>query len=160
METARHLHIVDAETGEQLDGCPSCAVLEDKLKGAERDLNGWRARYAELHRDKWAQAQASKVWPFAVEVFDYWREKCNHPNCEWDLARFTLVEPFLKRTKYGKTIEERVALCRRAIDGYAFDCFVTTRRNGSTRRHDGFDLIFRDASHFEEGVNKAPRVAA
>lgn len=161
MTRPAHLHLIDPETGEVTEqACPSCQQLEDKLKGAERDLNTWRARFAELSRDKWAEAQQSKYWPFAVEVFEYWRERCNHPNSAWTLDRYLLIEPFLKQRKYGKTLEDRRDLCKRAIDGYAYDCFVTTRRNGTKRRHDGIDLIFRDAAHFEEGCNRAERKAA
>jgi hypothetical protein len=144
---ARHLRIIDAD-GVELDGCPACSRKDDELAGLQRDIRGWAARYAELKRDKEAEAQRSRYWPAAREVFEHWQTVCNHPRSGWNADRFFLVEPFLK--KHG------VDMCKRAADGYAFDCFVTTRRNGSKRRHDGWELIFGDVGHFEEGVNKAP----
>lgn len=145
---ARHLRVID-EDGIELDGCPACARKDDELAGLQRDIRGWAARYAELKRDKESEAQRSRYWPAALEVFEHWQTVCKHPRSGWSADRFFLVEPFLK--KHG------VEMCKRAIDGYAFDCFVTTRRNGSKRRHDGWELIFGDRGHFEEGVNKAPR---
>ena len=50
-----------------------------------------------------------------------------------------------------------VELCRRAVEGAAYDPFVTKRKNGSTKRHDDWGLIFRDDQKFEEFCNKAPR---
>jgi hypothetical protein len=85
-------------------------------------------------------------------VFEYWQATCRHPRATWNAERFFLVEPFVK--KHG------VEMCKRAVDGAAFDPFVTTRRNGSTKRHDGFDLIFRSVDKFEEFANRAPRKAA
>lgn len=156
-EPARHLRAVDEDGVIVEGGCPNCSQLEDKLSGAERDLNTWRLRYAELKRDKLAEAKQSEHWPFAVELFAYWGEKCNHSNSAWTLDRFQMVEPFLKNRKYGKTIEERAALCRRAIDGIAFDPFITNRKNGTKKRHDGWHLIFdRGADVFEERCNAAP----
>lgn len=151
-EPARHLHIVDAETGEQLDGCPACAKFVDQVKGLERDLRSWRARYAELSRDKEAEAQRSRYWPAALEVFTYWQEVCRHPRSAWGADRFYLIEPYVK--KHG------VEMCKRAVDGAAFDPFITTRKNGTKKRHDGWHLIFGAPEKFEECVNKAPRTAA
>lgn len=147
---ARHLRVIDAD-GIELDGCPSCSVKDDHIAGLQRDIRGWTARYAELKRDKEADAKKNTLWPAAVELFEYWQSVCKHPRAGWDADRFYLVEPFLK--------SDGMDLCRRAIDGAAFDPFVTTRRNGSKKRHDGWELVFRDRSKFEEFVNKAPGAA-
>lgn len=151
-EPARHLHIVDAQTGDVLDSCPGCSKLEDQVKGAEKDIRAWRARYADLARDKEAEARKSQYWRPAIEVWDYWRERCSHPKAVWNADRFFLVEPFLKA--------DGAEMCKRAIDGAAFDPFVTTRRNGSKKRHDGWELIFRDRGKFEEFACRAPRAVA
>lgn len=151
-EPARHLYVVvDADTGEKLDGCPGCARRSDEIEGLQRDIRGWAARYADIKRDREADAQHSRLWPAAVELFEYWQSACNHPRAGWCADRFFLVEPFLKR--HG------IAICKRAVDGAAFDPFVTTRRNGSKKRHDGFELIFRSPEKFEEFCNRAPRPA-
>lgn len=148
-EPARHLHVIDADTGEVVkDGCPNCAVLEDHIAGLERDIRGWTVRYANLKRDKDAEARDHELWPKAYEVFKYWRERCRHPRCKFTPERFALLLPFLN--------DHGSEACQRAIDGAAFDPFVTRRKNGSLKRHDGFELVFRDAGKFEEFVNRAP----
>lgn len=142
------LRVVD-ENGELHDDCPGCAALADQLKGAERDINAWRLRYADLVRDAEAEAKADPLWDDCRALFDHWRETCRHPRARFTLDRFNLLRPWLKR--YGPDD------CRRAVDGAAFDAFETKRKNGSVKRHDGLGLIFRDAEHFEDFANRAPR---
>jgi hypothetical protein len=52
--------------------------------------------------------------------------------------------------KYGEE------MCHTAIDGARYDCFTTTRRNGSVKRHDDWELIFRNGPKFREFANRAP----
>lgn len=147
-----HLHAVqfDPETGELIEPeCPECRKKQDQIDGLERDVRAWRARYAQLRRDKDREARENPLWPKALELFGEWQAVCGHPRSKWDADSFFLVEPFLKKHGYE--------LCQRAIAGYAFDPFVTTRKNGSKKRHDDWSLIFGDRKHFEEGCNKAPK---
>src|SRR5262245_13551736 len=119
---ARHLHIVDVDTGEVLPGCPGCRELADEIKALETEKRSWRTRYQNLARDKEADARRHSLWPEAVELFRYWQERCRHPRSAWDAERFYLVLPFLER--HG------TAMCRRAIDGAVFDPATRERRNG------------------------------
>jgi hypothetical protein len=151
-EPARHLHVVDVETGEKLDGCPMCAHLNDQLKGAERDIRSWRARYADATRDREAEARRSRFWPVAQELHSHWRGVCSHPRSKWTADTFWLVEPHLRT--YGED------MCRRAIDGAAYDPFTKKRKNGSLKRFDDWSLIFRDSMHVEDFANRAPRTVA
>ena len=145
---ARHLHVVDADTGEKLDGCPNCEVLQVQLDGRLRDIRSWTARYNDLSRDKEADAKKDPLWPEAGELFNFWKRMTGHKKSEWSLDRFELVEPFLKK--------DGQLLCRIAVVGAAYDPFITRRKNGSLNRHDGFDLIFRNREKFEEMANRAP----
>jgi hypothetical protein len=82
-------------------------------------------------------------------LFREWGILLGHRKCEWDRARFELVQPFLRK--------DGADMCRRAIAGYWFDAWLApARRNGRRRRVDEWDYIFRDRANFEEGVNKAP----
>jgi hypothetical protein len=154
---APDLRLVRPDTGEVIETeCDRCEVIghelaetADQLQGAEREIRAWRRRYANLKRDVEAEAKAHPRWDEAREVFDYWREKCRHPNSKLNAERFNLVEPYLRA--------DGLEMCKRAIDGAAFDPFITARRNGSKKRHDGWELIFRDRGKFEEFVNKAPK---
>lgn len=153
----RHLRVIDTQTGELADDCESCRALSDQLAGLDRDLRAWRARYADLKRDREGEARASEYWQPGEWLFNHWRHVCNHPRAVFTVDRFWLVHPFLSNARYGKTMRDRVAVCRLAINGAAFDAFTKVRKNGTVQRFDDWSLIFRDAAHMEEFANKAPR---
>jgi hypothetical protein len=145
-----HLAVVDTETGEVLDNCAGCAELRDQLAGAERDVRAWRTRYAKATRDREGQAHNHPLFNEAELLFKHWKAICNHPRSKFTLDRFEMALPYLERYD--------VAMCRKAIRGIAYEPYVTQRKNGSMKRHDGWHLLFdRGADAFEEWVNKAPR---
>lgn len=148
MSEKPHLReVLDPDTGEVVE-CSACRIRDDEIKGLRRDVRAWQIRYAELARDKEREAQLSDLWPEVERVVDYWRKKCKHPRARMSVDRFWIIEPFLSKDGYD--------LCIRAIDGAAFDPFITTRKNGTKKRHDGLELIFRDRGKFEEFCNRAP----
>jgi hypothetical protein len=139
--------------------------LKDTIAGLQRDISGWTIRHAELKRDKEAEAQESPVWPAALRVFDYWRQQCKHLRSEFSLDRFEMIRPHLERLsakKRGRSddpkarLEHAEAVCKLAVDGIAHDPYVTTRKNGTKRFHNGWHLIFGEADKFEERCNAAP----
>lgn len=140
----RHLHVA----GEVHPDCAGCLAKDDVIRGLERDLNGWRWRYADLKRDKQAEAAKHPLWPDAKRLFDFWRERTGRRRSGWDMERFDLVRPFLK--KHG------LAMCERAIVGKCFDPFVTERKNGTRHVHNEWHLIFGTADKFEAACNAAP----
>lgn len=144
----RHLRVVDAETGEVTDFAAVLQQKDDLIAGLQRDVAAEHFRFEQLKRDKAREARANARWPEAKDVFDYWREKCGHPRSTFDVKRFELILPHLE--KHG------VDLCKRAILGAATDPFCVPRKNGSVKKHDGIGLIFRDAEHFEDFVNRSP----
>lgn len=148
----RHLHIIDGDTGEALEGCPECELLRAQLKGAERDLNGWRARYENLRRDVEAEARADPLWPDGVRLFKLYCRltgKDGKPRrLAWNAERFALAHPHLKR--HG------LAMCERAVVGRVFDHFVGQRKNGSPIHYYEWERIFASAKEFEESANRAP----
>ena len=146
--SAANLRVISAD-GEILPGCPACADKDDVIAGLERDIRGWAARYAQLRRDLAAEAQDHPLYEQAQDVFNYWRAKCRHTRSKWTTDRFWTLEPLL--SEYGE------GMCRKAIDGAAYDPYTSKRRNGSVKRHDDFDLIFRNAGKVEEFCNRAPR---
>jgi hypothetical protein len=139
----KHLQLVPG-TGElvELDDCPSCLEYE-------RDLRRKNAQLNEMRRDRQAKAQRSEIWPVAVDLFKYWQVRCGHKRSKWTLERFEQIEPLLK--SHGEE------LCRLAIEGAAFDAFTTERKNGTLKRHDDWELIFRNADKLEDFVKRAPR---
>lgn len=131
--------------------CPSCVELRDEVKGLNRDLTTWRIRCANLERDKEADARANGMWQLAQRLFLVWKQLTNHMRSDFTATRFYDCEPYLRNKKYGPTI------IARGIVGISHDPFVTTRRNGTKHRHDGWDLLFRNTDKFEEYVNCAPK---
>ena len=149
----QHLRLVDTETGElsEADSCPNCDEWKAQAEGAQVEIRGWRTRFANLKADKEQDARKSPQWPKAKKLFDHWRQVCRHPRSKFTADRFWTIEPLLRH--YGED------LCRKAIDGAAFDPFVTTRRNGTKARHDDWGLIFRDAGKMESFANRAPSLS-
>jgi len=160
------LIVVNPETGERVGMLADhTQERDDVIAGLQRDVKGWAARYAELKRDKDAEAQESPVWPAALRVFDYWRQQCKHPRSEFSLDRFEMIRPHLERLsakKRGRSddpkerLEHAEALCKLAVDGLAFDPFVTTQKNGRSKSHTGWHLAFETADRFEARCNAAP----
>lgn len=136
------------ELGAACGECPIRQALSDDLAGANREISAWRVRNAELTRDVEAEARRHEHWLAASELFDFWRRHCLHSKARFNAARFQLVLPFLQK--------DGPAIVRQAILGAAFDPFVTTRKNGSKKRHDDWELIFRNRGKFEEFASRAP----
>jgi hypothetical protein len=122
---------------------------QDQVRGLQRDIRGWATRYANLKRDQEEEARSEETWQVGEQVFDFWRRECKHPRSKFTLDRYELVRPFLRQ--YG------VIACLQAIKGASYDPFTTQNRNGATIRHDGWELIFRNAGKVEAFANKCPR---
>lgn len=167
VEDADHLPelLVDPKTGLTYQVRPRLEELEDQLRGAERDLNTWRTRHANLTRDKEGEARESELWPAALEVFDHWRHACGHPKAEWTYDRFEMIRPHLERSNTGKgkakklTVElvrRNVEICKLAVDALAFDPHTKVGKNGRAIVYDGLHLAFENADVFEARCKKAP----
>lgn len=162
MSAQPNLRLVDADTGDSIPFLDAdvaglqaeIQMLRDQLKGADRDVNGWRHRYQELKRDRDKEAREDVLWPQAVRVFRLYckltstREDGKPRQLTWNADRFELIRPFLK--KHG------IGLCERAIVGRVFDHFTAKRANGSTKHFHEWERIFKNAAEFEESANRAP----
>jgi hypothetical protein len=152
----RHLRAVDSQTGEIADDVDVQALvyeveqLKADLENAERDLRAKRALIKKLQTDAEKERQAYAGRETVTRIFDYWSETCRHPNSKLTPDRFDSIRGALER---GYT----EAQIKRAIDGAAFDPFITRRRNGTEKRHDDIELICRDGKRLEEFACKAPR---
>lgn len=168
-EPARHLNPVEDRPMIVVDGdgvrvgalADFTQKIEDEVAGLQRDVRGWAARYAELKRDREAEAEDSPTWPAALRVFTHWRKVCKHSRSVFTLDRFELVRPWLEKlgdpdADPKDRLAEAEALCKLAVEGIAHDPFETKRKNGTTKRHDGWHLIFDTAERFEERCNAAP----
>lgn len=163
------LIVVDTRTGESLSFEEGTQALRDEIDGLRRDVRAWQLRCAAMKRDADAEAAADPLWPQAIELFALWKKLCKHPRSAFTTDRFDAIRPFLKpypavlRTAaeaLGMEVEENPygpAICRLAIVGASFDPYTTKRKNGTTKRHDDWDLVFRSAGKVEEFACRAPR---
>jgi hypothetical protein len=150
----RHLTVA----GEVHPDCAGCLAKDDIIRGLERDLNGWRYRYAELKRSKDEEARQHPLWPDAVRLFKFYCELTGKPGkprkLTWDVERFEMIAPFLKKHGLG--------MCERAIVGRVFDHFVGESKNGRPVHYHEWDRIFgragrrSAAENFEESCRRAP----
>lgn len=147
----RMLRLVDdagVVVGERVH-CDRCAVLEDQLKGAQKDISAWRTRHANLERKTQDEAQKNAWWLPAQALFEYWKSATGHKNSRWTNDRFYAAEPLLR--KYG------VEVFARAIAGIANDPYTKMRRNGTVQRYDSWATLCKNADSLEEYANRAPR---
>jgi hypothetical protein len=155
-EPTPHLHLIDTDSGEVHERCPSCEALEDQLAGAEFNVRSMRGKMQAKQREV-EEIKASllatadpthELFPKAVALFRYWQERTGHPRQEFTADRMALVLPFIRRHD-----DEEI---RRAIRGAAFDPFVTTRKNGTEKHHNGWNLLFQSEDKFQSFVERAP----
>lgn len=137
------------DDGEIIDA-ESVQLLRDQIAGLEAENRSWHYKYAQLARDREAEALEDPLWPKAMEIFDRWRAVCNHRGAQWTHDRFEMVKPYLKS-------HPPIAIHFAAVEGIHLDHAVKTRANGSTKHHDDWHILYRDTDRFEEAINSAPR---
>jgi hypothetical protein len=143
--------VIDARTGQEVERTDFLPrEYEDQVKGLQRDVRAWSMRYAELKRDKDQSAKHHPLYNDAELAFRHWKAACNHERSPFTSDRFWLVLPYLENPKYG------LKMVMRAIEGAEHEAFEVTRRNGSTKRFDEWERIFKNAGSFEEFCNRAP----
>jgi hypothetical protein len=162
------LVLIDSENGEIKAPCQRCPELdkevrylteenqrlEDAINGLQRDIRGWTHRFNELKRDKVQGAKHHEHYSEVEIAFREWQRLCNHPRSPYTADRFWIALPFYENPKYG------LKLMIRAVKGAAYDAFEVERKNGSKKRFDEWERIFKDAGSFEDFCNRAPREGA
>lgn len=177
-EPVRHLRVVDSDTGEVVTDADIAQLqaridkLSGDLKAAEKDLRAKRRRITELERDKIRERLDYERRKDVERIATYWHRKCRGGNSRCNPMapdRFDAVRGLLDQERIivdaetGKKRREQMYTLdqfKTAIDGAAFDPFITKRKNGSVQRHDDLELICRSSKHFEEFIAKAPVRAA
>lgn len=142
-ESARHLHVVDRDSGEVLDGCPDCKSLEMEL----------RAKRAQITRLKNENARLMGVEPeheIVQEVLAY-ACKLLMPNAtivpgskRWMAVRARLKEGF-------DPLQLRAAACGAVMDGWTMDASQRHRRDPEHVFSDAgkVDRLIQDAVGFK-----------
>lgn len=146
----RHLHSVDVETGQILEDCPACEEYRRQLEGAEKEIRAWRARYANLKRDKEAEAKEHDLFPIAKRLFGKHRKATGHTRTAFSADRFWLCAPFIE--KYGEPYIER------AIEGIAYDPHRASKpnRRGKIEVYDHWENLFKSPATLQRYHDRAP----
>lgn len=148
------LRLVDDNGEVTPEGCPRCAEsmrraagFEEDLRLAEQELRQRRAQIAAFKKDREKERQLSAHRAAVERVWQLYVETLNKPAMKLDGSRFDVIERTLK---LGYELEH----FRLAFLGAKHDPFTTKRANGTTKRHDGIELVCRSAEKFEEFCNK------
>ena len=168
------LRLVNTETGESTeyvsDDAATIAYLKEKNEKLEADLRRVegerRKQRAEIEKLKNLELLTKKqqeARPLIEEVFSYWQRECRHPKVRLTADRFSVMWGIIADAKLDLNDEAACAALKRrmflAVDGAAFDPFVTRRKNGTAKRHDDLSLIFRSAEKMDEFIMRSPVAA-
>lgn len=148
MSAARHLRIVDTETGEvhEEGDCANCAEQRAETEVWEKRVLTLERQVKRLLEDKDEKNRQDKLYPAAADLFDEWRTECAHPNARFDPARVRLALSAIKA--YGEEDREKLSWVIQCGKLIPYVDPVT----GET--HDSFGLLFRDAEHIEKYARK------
>lgn len=139
----------DPRTGEMKGGCHRCQTLEAQLAGTQQENAAWHIKYQNLKKKVNTEIKDHPRYEEVKEVYEFWKRECNHMKSPFTKDRFESALPFVE--KYG------VEMCKRGVEGLAFDAYRVQRRNGSWRVYNDFQRhLFKDAGTFEERCNSAP----
>jgi hypothetical protein len=128
---------------------PEAQAMLDVIAGLERDVRGWAKRFAELQRDKNAEARAHDSWPKIMLLFRYWQEMTGHTRARWTGDRFWLALPLWQEFGTGN--------CAAGVAGIAHDPNRKPMKNGKVEVYDGWDLLFRSTATLERYIVRRPR---
>lgn len=126
----------------------------------EKELRAKRRREAAMvkarNEDKDLDPDAKAV----REVWDYYRDRCDHPRAKLDGPRFDLIKTALKLYA-GEPDIDGPAVVRKAIDGAAAFPFVVDAKRRQTgkrsERYDKLELVLRNADKIESFCALADR---
>jgi hypothetical protein len=117
------------------------AVVLD-LENAETALRAERRKVKGLQKQLAAQHLSSPLLADARALFEFWQAQCHHPRSVFDVQR--------QRLAVQRLAEHGADRLRDAIRGASIGAYVDDRGV----RHDGFELILRDAGHVDKFVKR------
>ena len=124
-------------------------AMLDVIEGLERDIRGWTRRYAELQRDKDAEARAHESWPTLMALFAYWREETGHLKARWTGDRFWAALPLWQSFGTGN--------CAAGVAGIGHEPNRKQLKNGRWEVYNSWELLFRNAGTLERYAKRRPK---
>lgn len=149
MEAARHLHVVDADTGEVVaGGCPSCAHKDDEVAGLKATVTKLGAQIQRMKRDEEAERRMHPHRTLIVDIHNFWQDVTGRKG-KLGAKRFDTVAATLRLELEGGDDDWKVRL---AIIGAA----IAPHRSESTgEAYDDLELICRDETKVDSFARRA-----
>jgi hypothetical protein len=164
----RRLVAVDSDTGEAVSAEVAAlqarlASAEETIKDLEKDLRVKRAQLTKRNKDLIKERLEYGRRDDVKRIHSYWQRKLGNSKA-LTADRFDAVKGMLEERRYeivdGKA--KKIPAFRwpedfkLAVDGAAFDPMTKPMRNGKVQKFDDLELIFRDGSHMQSFIDRAP----
>ncbi len=128
-------------------------AMQDTIDGLERDIRGWARRYADLQRDKNAEAAAHQAWPTLLALFKYWQTLTGHTRVKWmtkrcGAAKFWLALPIWEEWGTGNFAA--------GIAGFAYDPYTKPIKNGKLEVYSDWETLCKDSGAMRRYIGRRP----
>lgn len=148
--TARQLALVDTATGERVEpgACPQCEESQAVVEELTKKYKGLLLENRTLKRNKVAELLDAPERPQADLLHAVWKVACKRRR-DLDLRDYERMNAMVRKHGLGK--------CLQAVAGAAFDPGLSPpRRNGTRKRYDDLELIFRETAKVEDFAERVP----
>ena len=146
--SARHLHVVDAEPGERLDGCPACTELEAKLRQAEKRVRGLDLRIANLQADRLEKCLGSPYRAQVEALHACWKAGTGRRR-DLDFHDREAIELCIRKLGFVRCLEVLAAA--------AYDPYQRELKNGKRKRYTEIRTLFgKGTSAADDFAEHAP----
>lgn len=152
MEAARHLHLVDADTGEVVEGgCPACHVKDDEVAGLKDTVTKLGRQIREMKRDEEKERQLHPRRALVEEIHEFWQDATGRKG-KLGAKRFdTVAKALALELTDGETDPWKL---RMAIIGASV---AANRSDATGERFDDLELICRDETKVDSFARRAYR---
>jgi hypothetical protein len=147
MEAVRHLHVVDAETGEKLDGCPVCTRKDDEIDGLKDTVTKLGRQIREMKRDHDAERRIHPHRALIEDIHRFWQDATGRKG-KLGAKRFDTLVDLLKVELEDGEDDWKI---RMAILGAA----VSPNRSDAGEPYDDLELICRDETKIDSFARRA-----
>lgn len=148
--SAPALKLIDTATGEvtEYGGCPSCEQAQAEVEEITRKWKGLLLENRKLKADKLAEILGAPERPITDLIHAVWKVAC-HRRRDLDLKDYERMNAMVR--KLG------LRTCLKAVAGASYDpTYAPPRRNGTRKRHDDLELIFREAAKVLDFADRVP----
>jgi hypothetical protein len=162
-EPARHLRLVDSETGEFTEyGCERCKAVEvGDVEALKDEITRLSRKITAMQRDKEQERRDDPDRILIVELFNLWREVAGHPKSMLGGDRFDAIKSALKLCRREHGEERGNEIVRLAIEGIGAHPYVVNGqrvpKGTPAQRHDRIGIALDGSENIERFANLGHR---